>query len=465
MQMEYFASLGDRMPGTTGRDVVLGISGRVPESMTFNPTRRRYPVVAAELPVAMLNSPRAVRSLAADTDAWWRQQTTTAPTLDLGDAVAGFAEAARRFDAALTVHTLALLSLIGPLTDALTALIDKTGVGDLGALSGSGGAEMAIIRDIWRASRGELSLQGVVDAHGFHGPREGEISSTVWREDAAPLRRLIDEYAGCPDTDDPELRELAARNRLPSLQREVLEALPRTRRPSTRPLLSLCARCIPLRGVGKRAFLQALDVARATARRAGEEYMAEGAIDTADDVFYLSRDELTRTLARDARELVAWRRRRRLEFQQLTVPGSWTRVMTPSRIELSPVGADSDEARVIEGIGVSAGIVEGVVRVVADPAFVDVEPDEVLVASTTDPSWSSIMFMSSALVVDIGSALSHAAVVARELGIPCVVNTRTGTRELRTGDRVRVDGTKGTVEVLTRVDRVAPTYDRQKTRG
>jgi pyruvate,water dikinase len=61
------------------------------------------------------------------------------------------------------------------------------------------------------------------------------------------------------------------------------------------------------------------------------------------------------------------------------------------------------------------------------------------------------MFLSAALVVDIGGALSHAAVVARELGIPCVVNTRHGSRTLHTGDRVRVDGTTGTVEVLAAV--------------
>jgi pyruvate,water dikinase len=60
------------------------------------------------------------------------------------------------------------------------------------------------------------------------------------------------------------------------------------------------------------------------------------------------------------------------------------------------------------------------------------------------------MFMSAGLVVDIGGALSHAAVVARELGIPCVVNTRSGSRLLRTGDRVRVDGGSGTVEILER---------------
>jgi pyruvate,water dikinase len=59
------------------------------------------------------------------------------------------------------------------------------------------------------------------------------------------------------------------------------------------------------------------------------------------------------------------------------------------------------------------------------------------------------MFISKALVVDLGGALSHAALVARELGIPCVVNTQTGTAALRTGDHIRVDGTTGTVEVLS----------------
>ena len=103
----------------------------------------------------------------------------------------------------------------------------------------------------------------------------------------------------------------------------------------------------------------------------------------------------------------------------------------------------------ISGLGVSAGVAEGRVRVVVDPSFAEVEPGEVLVTSTTDPSWASIMFISRGLVVDVGGALSHASVVARELGIPCVVNTRTGTRDIRTGDVLRIDGTTGTVDVLS----------------
>jgi pyruvate,water dikinase len=80
------------------------------------------------------------------------------------------------------------------------------------------------------------------------------------------------------------------------------------------------------------------------------------------------------------------------------------------------------------------------------------EPDEIIVCPTTDPSWASILFLSSALVVDICGPLSHAAVVAREVGIPCVIGTGNGTAVLRTGDVVRVDGNTGRVEIVSRAE-------------
>ena len=147
----------------------------------------------------------------------------------------------------------------------------------------------------------------------------------------------------------------------------------------------------------------------------------------------------------DAVDLVALRRQRRKEYETLVIPNMWRGEPEPSTAGASPTGSG-----IVRGVGVSSGIAEGFVRVVADPAFTEVGEGEILVTPTTDPSWASIMFLSRALVVDIGGPLSHAAVVARELGIPCVVNTRHGSRVLRTGDRVRVDGEAGTVEVLER---------------
>src|SRR5205807_4374201 len=98
------------------------------------------------------------------------------------------AEAVCRFDETLTIHSLGLLAIMQPLLVAVTELVDRAGIGDIGGLSGSGGAEMAIIEDIWKASRGELGVEDVIANHGFHGPLEGEISSFVWRERSAPLR-------------------------------------------------------------------------------------------------------------------------------------------------------------------------------------------------------------------------------------------------------------------------------------
>jgi rifampicin phosphotransferase len=290
----------------------------------------------------------------------------------------------------------------------------------------------------------------VIANHGFHGPLEGEMSSHVWRENPEPLRRLIAEYAARDDSADPFAREAARRERAAAARQELLAAVPRVQRPSASAVLRLAEARIPLRGVGKRSFLQALDVARASARRLGVLFAADGRLVDPDDVFYLTTAELTGRLPDDVHELVSRRRERRAEYQAMELPGSWVGVPEPIQ-RIPQTQSSDDEPRIVSGVGVSAGVVEGTVRVVTDPSFAEVEPDEILVAPLTDPSWASIMFVSAGLVVDIGGPMSHAAVVARELGLPCVVNTRSGTRELRTGDRVRVDGTAGTVEVLERI--------------
>ena len=450
MRMEYLATVGDRMPGATGPDVVENMMGSIPATMRFHPTRRRWPVVAYKLPYAMLTAPAGVRRSAPIIDTWWRAQVTRLDRVSQDEATGVLRHAAGEFHRMLHVHSLALLSVVQPLLVELTKLVERVGVGDVGSLSGSGGAEMAIVSDIWNASRGIGGVGDVVANHGFHGPLEGEASSRVWREDPSPIERMIEGYRGVPDSESPVERERAAAARLPETQRRVLAAVPASQRPATRLLLSLAARTIPLRGVGKRSFLQSLDVARCAGRRIGSLLAASSLIEDPDDIFYLTLPEIYGAGGDrfgDARELVALRRARRAEYQLLELPGSWYRTPTVStRADAVDAGPDGT----LTGIGVSDGVVEGTVRVVLDPTFAEVEPDEILVTPTTDPSWASIMFISAGLVVDIGGQLSHAAVVARELGIPCVVNTRVGSRTLKTGDRVRVDGSTGSVEILSR---------------
>jgi pyruvate,water dikinase len=442
LQIELMTMLGDRLPGASGQDVAKALFGTVPDDIEYHPTARRYPIIAWKLGRTFLTMPKRLAEDPPKFERFWRESIDALQTADLTAARRIFAEAQRQFEDALLLQSMAVSGHAQIVHGALSGVIADAGVGDMGVLSGAGGAEMAVIGDIWRASQGQITVEEVIRRHGFHGPMEGEVSSVVWREDASPLEHMISEYADRPD---PRIRLAEIESRLPAAQAEVLAALPRSKRAGAKLTLKMAAKRIPLRGVAKRSFLQGLDVIRACARRIGTELAADGTLADPEDAFYLTIEELPAPPA-DARDLVAKRRERRAAYQRISIPGHWKGL--PEAVEIEAPTDGAERVRLIEGIGVSAGVTEGIARVVTDPSFAEVEPDEVLVASTTDPSWASIMFVSSALVMDMGGPISHAAVVARELGLPCVVNTRTGTRALRTGDRVRVDGDKGTVEVL-----------------
>lgn len=110
----------------------------------------------------------------------------------------------------------------------------------------------------------------------------------------------------------------------------------------------------------------------------------------------------------------------------------------------------TEQNNVITGTAASSGVAKGAVRIIQDERdFVNFQAGEVLVAKITNPIFTPIMFLACAIVTDIGSRLSHAAIVARELGIPAVVGTETATKKLKDGDMVVVDGAKGIVHLLS----------------
>jgi pyruvate,water dikinase len=107
------------------------------------------------------------------------------------------------------------------------------------------------------------------------------------------------------------------------------------------------------------------------------------------------------------------------------------------------------EGDTLKGFAASPGVVEGVARVLSDSSQIDqLQEGEILVASITAPSWAPIFSRIQATVTDIGGMMSHAAIVCREYGLPAVVGTGFATRKIKTGQRIRVDGDSGTVEIL-----------------
>src|SRR5437764_1958066 len=285
--VDFLARLGDRMPGTTGEIAVLGVLGDVPPAISFAPTRRRYPAIAWRLPRAFAATPKRARRVAAETEAWYAEAVGRPASLDLAATRRAYAEAHDRFNAAMAMQVLVLLSNVQPLFDAISQLVERTGVGDVGVLSGSGGAEMAVVSDIWNTAHGRLPMDELVRRHGFHGPAEGELSSSVWRENPTPLRRLVELYADRAQPGSPDEASEGA-----AMQRALVAALPVGQRPAVRRLLRLAERRILLRGICKRSFLQSLDVCRATARHAGELLAEAGVLTESDDVFFLTADEL-----------------------------------------------------------------------------------------------------------------------------------------------------------------------------
>jgi pyruvate,water dikinase len=101
------------------------------------------------------------------------------------------------------------------------------------------------------------------------------------------------------------------------------------------------------------------------------------------------------------------------------------------------------------GLAVSAGTVEGRARVILDVADADIEPDDILVTAYTDPSWTPLFVAIKGIVTEVGGFMTHGAVIAREYGLPAVVGVERATQLIHDGQRIRVNGSEGYVEILS----------------
>jgi pyruvate,water dikinase len=179
----------------------------------------------------------------------------------------------------------------------------------------------------------------------------------------------------------------------------------------------------------------------------GANLAAQGRLENADDVFFVNLSELRAGSAgRDLRPIVAQRRNvYDQELRRRHVP----RILLSDGTEPE---AESRDAVVqdgaLAGMPASAGHVTSTARVVVDPVGAQLLPGEILVAPSTDPGWTPLFLTAGGLVMEMGGANSHGAVVAREYGIPAVVGVPNATLLITNGQRIAVDGSAGTVNVL-----------------
>ncbi|MCG5457105.1 phosphoenolpyruvate synthase [Micromonospora sp. PSH03] len=178
-----------------------------------------------------------------------------------------------------------------------------------------------------------------------------------------------------------------------------------------------------------------------------ERLVRAGVLTEAEDVFYLTFHEF-HEVARTHRvddELIRQRRDAFRSYQTLTPP----RVLTSDGEAITGAYRRDDvPAGALAGVPVSSGTVEGRARVILDMAQADLEAGDILVTAHTDPSWTPLFVGIAGLVTEVGGLMTHGAVIAREYGLPAVVSVLDATRLIRDGQRIRVHGSDGYVEIL-----------------
>jgi pyruvate,water dikinase len=166
-----------------------------------------------------------------------------------------------------------------------------------------------------------------------------------------------------------------------------------------------------------------------------------------EDIFYLTFQELHNVVRANQvdDQLIHQRKDAFRSYQALTPP----RVLTSDgEVIAGAYRRDDVPAGALVGLAVSAGIIEGRARVIHDMAEADLEAGDILVTAYTDPSWSPLFVAITGLVTEVGGLMTHGAVIAREYGLPAVVGVEQATRLIRDGQRIRVHGTDGYVEIL-----------------
>ena len=433
------------LPGVSGDDIERDMLGSVREAAEVEGYPHRLPAVLLKTPWRLTAGAREPGRLLRECSRWWRERVGpdgpregVPPRVLLEEALANHGRTSR-----LQGRTRILFQASASL---LTALAEQAGEPDAvsSLMSGAAGTdEAAVADDLHLLARDRLPLATFLERHGFHGPNSSELSSLSWREDSRPVERLLGAVRESTPSADRRAGATAARDHAVA---RLLTALPPTRRPVARMALRFAPLATRLIEHTKTSFLIAGDGGRAATRAIGSELVDAGRLESPDDAFHLFAGELLGPPRDDLAELVAARRELRERCAAIELPETWEGQPIPLPLS-APVRSEAVTS--VEGLGASPGVAEGRVRIVRDAADdPDLEAGEVLVCPTTDPSWLGLMTIASALVIDIGAAASHGAIVARELGVPCVIGTRTGTADLRDGDTVRVDGSTGVVEVL-----------------
>lgn len=296
------------------------------------------------------------------------------------------------------------------------------------------------------------AIRAYLDTYGMRCPGEIDITRPRWSERPTMLIPLILAHIENYDPGEAERRMECGRREALEAERELLERLRalhegEERAQETKRMIHRLRTFIGYREYPKYGMVTRYLVHKQALLGEAERLVANGVLRDREDIFFLTFQELhevVRTGGVDA-GLLARRKEDFEAFQALTPPrvltsegeaidGSYRRGALPNNVQV--------------GLAVSSGVVEGRARIIMDVAEAEWEPGDILVTTATDPSWSPVFVAIAGLVTEVGGLMTHGAVIAREYGLPAVVGVAHATQWIKDGQRIRVDGTDGSVEIL-----------------
>ena len=301
----------------------------------------------------------------------------------------------------------------------------------------SGNLTVEMNEKLWQVARADLTLTDFLKDYGHRAVDEFELAQPRWREGTTYLEQVIASFQ--QETSEQHFaRQIGQREAAET----ELSALLKDKANSQKQIeseLNFTRRYMPFRETAKFYLMLGYEQIRRALVELDNRYALEGGI------FYLEPDELERLISGDDfGNIIATRRTQRELLLQIEMPD----VIFSDALEQIGAPVAIEAAETYTGIGVSAGVATGKARVLLTPS--DVNPsdrDYILVCPSTDPAWTPLFLHAAGLVMERGGILSHGAVVAREYGVPAVVNIPNATQRIFDGEMLQVDGNKGIVSI------------------
>ncbi|MET8907797.1 rifamycin-inactivating phosphotransferase [Micromonospora sp. NPDC004551] len=410
---------------------------------TSGPALFDFLLAAFEEHKRLLGEPRSMQAIMAGMDAsWWLNEQLEEWLGEKNAADTLTLSAPHNVTSEMGLALLDVADVIRPHPEVVAFLQQVTDEGFLDELAGLPGGPEA--RDAIRA---------YLDTYGMRCVGEIDITRPRWSEQPSALVPLILDNVRNFEPGARRRRFEEGRRRAEEKERDILErlrALPDGERKAeeTKRMIDRVRTFIGYREYPKYAIVSRYFVYKQALLGEAERLVRAGVLRETEDIFYLTFAELhevARTNRADV-QLIDRRKDAFRAFQALTPP----RVLTSEGEGISGAYRREDvPAGALVGLPVSGGIVEGRARVILDVADADLEPGDILVTTFTDPSWSPLFVAVDGLVTEVGGLMTHGAVIAREYGLPAVVGVANATRLIRDGQRIRLHGTDGYVEILS----------------